>query len=381
MNHGQKVAQMAAAEMTERRHKGFTLIELLVVIVMMGVLAILVFPIFVKAREAARRSVCLSNVKNVALAIQMYLADNDDVLWPGECSETALDYFCKGPGGGQPDDRCLTDKRMARWANPYLRGPVILDEYVKSRDVWQCPSAKLVTGAMFIVPGPDWLGNLKSSEGRWGEESGIGPCLTAWPPGWGAEVTDSLDQRRAGSPSRGQGGGIGSPTKAFVQSLGTIAAELPSVGLTRTKMTTVQNPSSYAVTGDCGFLPDDYCGLGQAAWPDICAVECANEICGWADWEKCAPTAANCGLYNIAPNDNSFLVNPSRRTPYARHSGGVNIGFLDGHASWINSEALVEKVAHKEILGIRPWGPNTLGYSPDWNVGFHKCYPNVPVLF
>ena len=61
--------------MTIRRRKGFTLIELLVVIAIIGILAAMVFPVFARARESARRIQCLSNVKNVALAIQMYLAD------------------------------------------------------------------------------------------------------------------------------------------------------------------------------------------------------------------------------------------------------------------------------------------------------------------
>jgi len=63
-----------------RRRKGFTLIELLVVIAIIGILAAMVFPVFARARESARKAVCLSNVKNIALAIQMYLADNNDVL-------------------------------------------------------------------------------------------------------------------------------------------------------------------------------------------------------------------------------------------------------------------------------------------------------------
>jgi len=59
--------------MMARRSKGFTLIELLVVIAIIGILAAMVFPVFARARESARKTVCLSNVKNISLAIQMYL--------------------------------------------------------------------------------------------------------------------------------------------------------------------------------------------------------------------------------------------------------------------------------------------------------------------
>ncbi len=42
-------------------------------------------------------------------------------------------------------------------ANPYLREPVILDDYVKNRDIWKCPSAKVMNGAPVIVPdGSGW---------------------------------------------------------------------------------------------------------------------------------------------------------------------------------------------------------------------------------
>jgi prepilin-type N-terminal cleavage/methylation domain-containing protein len=57
-----------------RRH-GFTLIELLVVIAIIGILAAMLFPVFARARESARKIQCLSNVKNIAMAVQMYIAD------------------------------------------------------------------------------------------------------------------------------------------------------------------------------------------------------------------------------------------------------------------------------------------------------------------
>ena len=48
-----------------RRRTGFTLIELLVVIAIIGILAGMLFPVFARAREAARKIQCLSNVKNL----------------------------------------------------------------------------------------------------------------------------------------------------------------------------------------------------------------------------------------------------------------------------------------------------------------------------
>jgi len=205
-----------------RGRRGFTLIELLVVIAIIGILAAMVFPVFARARESARKAVCLSNVKNIALAIQMYLADNNDVLPPLEHRQEVLDYFDAEPGGssnGMWNGYCA----RAQEGNPYLRWPVVLDEYVKNREVWSCPSAKMIGGASFILPGPDWVGYLQANEGQWGHASPIGhagPCLWSFPPGWGGEVTDSIVQQRLAAPF----GGAYQDTvasKSFVQSIAT----------------------------------------------------------------------------------------------------------------------------------------------------------------
>ena len=60
--------------------RGFTLIELLVVIAIIAILASILFPVFAKAREKARQASCLSNEKQIALAILMYAQDYDEML-------------------------------------------------------------------------------------------------------------------------------------------------------------------------------------------------------------------------------------------------------------------------------------------------------------
>jgi prepilin-type N-terminal cleavage/methylation domain-containing protein/prepilin-type processing-associated H-X9-DG protein len=62
---------------TADRRRGFTLIELLVVIAIIGILAALLFPVFVAAREKAHAVTCLSNVKQLGLASEMYCTDWD----------------------------------------------------------------------------------------------------------------------------------------------------------------------------------------------------------------------------------------------------------------------------------------------------------------
>ena len=80
--------------------KGFTLIELLVVIAIIAILAAILFPVFAKAREKARQSSCLSNMKQIGLAMLQYAQDYDErwVLWfqpPPIYYYTLLDPYCK----------------------------------------------------------------------------------------------------------------------------------------------------------------------------------------------------------------------------------------------------------------------------------------------
>jgi prepilin-type N-terminal cleavage/methylation domain-containing protein len=62
---------------SKRFAKGFTLIELLVVIAIIAILAAILFPVFARARENARRASCQSNLKQVGLGLLQYIQDYD----------------------------------------------------------------------------------------------------------------------------------------------------------------------------------------------------------------------------------------------------------------------------------------------------------------
>jgi prepilin-type N-terminal cleavage/methylation domain-containing protein/prepilin-type processing-associated H-X9-DG protein len=62
--------------------KGFTLIELLVVIAIIAILAAILFPVFAKAREKARQTMCMSNLKQIGLGVLMYAEDSDELMVP-----------------------------------------------------------------------------------------------------------------------------------------------------------------------------------------------------------------------------------------------------------------------------------------------------------
>jgi prepilin-type N-terminal cleavage/methylation domain-containing protein/prepilin-type processing-associated H-X9-DG protein len=353
-----------------RNRRGFTLIELLVVIAIIGILAAMVFPVFARARESARKVVCLSNVKNIALAVQMYLADNNDTLFPPEHRQEVYDFMDAAPGGGNGED-CLTWPKFAKWGNPFLKEVVILDEYVKNRDVWRCPSAKVQGGANFILPMQDWLGYLRATQGSWGEASDIlGPfCITAWPPGWGGDVTDSiLQQRLAGAETGNKWPAMSGAAahKAFAMSIGLqndYQQGAGEEGVSRAlKLVEVDDPVNYVIIAEAGVAAYEPNSFALAAYPDLCCTPCSG-IQGpvWYGDVSC-PTGDYCDevCFNLRAHG-AWAADPNLQKASARHLGGSNLGFLDGHAAWLNAQRILNMGQEGELTGLSVWCEGTGG--------------------
>ncbi|HCU34835.1 MAG TPA: hypothetical protein DGT21_05090 [Armatimonadetes bacterium] len=118
--------------------RGFTLIELLVVIAIIAILAAILFPVFARAREKARQSSCLNNVKQITLAILQYVQDYDERTPPG----AAVD--------------------MNSHAHPWASAV----PYVKNQQVFVCPSDSLRNTCTSVAGNPTY----------WGAEWASFPC-------------------------------------------------------------------------------------------------------------------------------------------------------------------------------------------------------------
>jgi prepilin-type N-terminal cleavage/methylation domain-containing protein/prepilin-type processing-associated H-X9-DG protein len=105
------------------RRRGFTLIELLVVIAIIAILAAILFPVFAQARDQARQTTCLSNMRQLGTGLMMYAQDYDEALpsWP---------FYAKPSIFNAPEWK---DWGPALWVH-------VLMPYVKNKQVFACPN-------------------------------------------------------------------------------------------------------------------------------------------------------------------------------------------------------------------------------------------------
>jgi prepilin-type N-terminal cleavage/methylation domain-containing protein len=113
-----------------KNRAGFTLIELLVVIAIIAILASILFPVFAQAKQAAKKTADLSNLKQIGLALAMYQGDSDDVL----------PLIRAGGSLHPPYGNCVLPYGQCHQSES-ITGD--LDPYVKSHAVWASPQDTL----------------------------------------------------------------------------------------------------------------------------------------------------------------------------------------------------------------------------------------------
>jgi prepilin-type N-terminal cleavage/methylation domain-containing protein/prepilin-type processing-associated H-X9-DG protein len=169
---------------TQRRcieaKKGFTLIELLVVIAIISILAAILFPVFARARENARRASCQSNLKQLALGVLMYAQDYDNHFVP----------YWNTYGGQNSPLGCSFTPAFTEW-------PILIYPYVKSVQLYACPDKTTAawSGACRTLSGVSYGMNLYLAEGI-GSAGTVGagvPESAITQPSLTALFTDTMD--------------------------------------------------------------------------------------------------------------------------------------------------------------------------------------------
>jgi prepilin-type N-terminal cleavage/methylation domain-containing protein/prepilin-type processing-associated H-X9-DG protein len=129
--------------------KGFTLIELLVVIAIIAILAAILFPVFARAREKARQTSCLSNVKQLTLGLLMYVQDYDETFPLLICTDGAT--------------YCLT---VFQTVQPYVKNEQI-GRCPSRGSSFQCPNGVSITGSnlwldfsLYRAAGLTWINDV-----------------------------------------------------------------------------------------------------------------------------------------------------------------------------------------------------------------------------
>lgn len=124
-----------------RRFQAFTLIELLVVIAIISILAGILFPVFAKAKAAAKKTACISNLKQIGSSLALYVSDYDGVF----------------PNAIDPSDRFTPQiwQDFPEYKSRIDSMPLIneaLQPYLKSKEVFHCPAD---TGSRMLDSHPD----------------------------------------------------------------------------------------------------------------------------------------------------------------------------------------------------------------------------------
>lgn len=259
--------------------KAFTLIELLVVIAIIAILAAILFPVFAQAKEAAKKTACLSNQKNIGTALYLYAADNEDT--PMQTSwESTNTHQPFNPAG----------KYQIHWT--YLMQP-----YIKSYDIFVCPSDSNPVKPKFPAASVADLGKL----------DGSGNMHADWQ----------------------------APKYSYIPNYNVV----PAHDWTPVSLTSFPDPSNLIAfaerrdkeangfvigqqKGVSGFNPSQPCPGSVQVAPQYAAIHTMN----YAYWTQ--PLAEQ----HLASdtNDKTDIT----RVKWDRHTGGANYVYSDGHAKF-----------------------------------------------
>jgi len=294
-------------------HAGFTLIELLVVIAIIAILAAILFPVFAQAREQARKTSCLSNVKQLNLSVQMYMQDYD---------ETVPLSYTSAPNADTTND--IPGTTHGSWLD-------MMQPYIKNYNIVLCPDAPWQS--LDRIHTLDYLLSY-----------GMIPTVAVMQQGWDTWLTRDHPWLEGYVPSGIRYDGLAgtacfsNPAKYPYVPIGNVPSK---------SMASVVRPSEYAFIFDAG---------NYNAWhgPEFPYHERIGYCGGWTIGD--GPAEANFIFTYFGPvprhsGGDQFCDLGTRHDRYKL--GFSNISFFDGH---------VKAMKASQFLQLNSDPPDTLKY-------------------
>lgn len=284
----------------QKAKSGFTLIELLVVMAIIAILAAILLPVFASAREAGRTTSCLSNMKQIGVALEIYKKDHDQTL--------PQTYF-------YPNNLSS--------AGGYVHWSGMLDTYTQSDKIFVCPS--------------DPNGGVAPTDFLPSNRAAVDSGQTTQTAG----VADVQAPRLSYIPNE-----LLMPRKKVTQP--TTATGWGGDDLRCVKDTVIDRPSEVILLAEMTDNPANLNGvstLGGAALKSHRPTNAVKEAGAAYDSEN----GTTLPLVAVTPQEaKDAIENPSAtalRISYVsagRHQGGMNFLFADGHASFKKLETTLD---------------------------------------
>jgi len=338
------------------RSTAFTLIELLVVIAIIAILAAILFPVFAQAKEAAKKSSCLSNVKQIGTATYLYVNDYDDAIFAHRfnCGATQANGFSAVQvcpmyldGNGSllstaPDQTNISSPVNMRQFWVYTIYP-----YTKSYSLFKCPDA-----ANAFFPGSG--GAVKFTKGD-GAQNG---------QDYGGQNSYGMNFGWMSPAAASNGGSVSLASPPVMTSVPRISSTILimdsgywNVGPDVTNSTGLTN-CSHLTAGVCPGIGGTNAEYYQLIGGTITANQSPYFVSFWADQGGGNYSQNGSNPTYITPSTNpnaaTFLAND-----ITRHGGRFNVEFTDTHAKNLPYQLTIGDVCY--------WTTDTEGPHPSCN--------------